>query len=207
MARHDAKHSNTSKVSKRASRTSKQLQQTLLTTTPPLTQHPDSISTQTKKHKKPSFNTTLSSDDSSTDSLVHLQYSTSPTPNTDIMEEDTLSDATDQMNNTLDNLSVTRVDIKIKTPPSDTPEETTVYILQQFLMKLKSYDKKVSIAPWQQHSNNNPLCSHTDIPSRPSELQIYFPRIRYTKSGTTWYSGLRIIHEIPITDLRKDMLP
>ena len=122
-------------------------------------------------------------------------------------DDDLLSDATDQMDNTIDNLSDTRIDIKIKTPPSETPEETTIYILQQFLLKIKTYDKKVGIAPWQENSHTPPIFSHTDIPSRPSEIEHFFPRIRYTRTGTTWYSGLRLIHSIPITELRKDMLP
>ena len=208
MARHDAKQSNSFKSPKRASRPSKQLQQTLLTTTtPPLTQQAPFTTPSPKRNKKPSFNASLSSDDSSTDSPVQLQYSdTSPT-STKHTDDDHLSDATDPMNNTLEDLNDTRVDIKIKTPPSENPEETTTYILQQFLLKIKSYDKKVSIAPWQEHSNNNPLFSHTDIPTRPSELETYFPRIRYARAGTTWYSGLRLIHAVPITELKKDMLP
>ena len=208
MARHDAKQNNTTKAPKRAARSSKQLQQTLLTSpTSPLTQQAHFTPSPKKNTKKPSFNATLSSDDSSTDSPVQLQYSDSSPNHTDNMEEDQLSDATDQMNNTLDQLHDTRVDIKIKTPPSTNPEETTVFILQQFLLKLKTFDKKASFAPWKDKSKDQPLFSHTDIPTRPSALEIYFPRIRYSKAGTTWYTGLRLIHSIPIPELRKDMLP
>ena len=208
MARHDAKHTTTAKAPKRATRSNKQLEQTLLTTSPPLTQQTQpSSSTSPKKNKKPSFNSQFSSDDSSTDSPVQLRYADSPTNIKDTADEDQLSDATDQMNNTLDDLLVTRVDIKIKTPPSETPEETTSYILQQLLLKLKSFDKKVSIAPWQENNKSPPICSHTDIPTRPSELEIFIPRIRYMKAGLTWYSGLRLLHSIPMPELRKDMLP
>ena len=208
MARHDAKQTNTAKTPKRATRSSKQLQQTLLTTgTSPLTQQIPFTTPSPKKHKKPSFNSSLSSDDSSTDSPVQLQYSDTSPSALDHTDEDLLSDTTDPMDNTLDNLNDTRVDIKIKTPPSENPEETTTYILQQFLLKIKSYDKKVSIAPWQDASTNDPLFSHTDIPTRPSEIEIYFPRIRYARAGTTWYSGLRLIHAVPIQELKKDMLP
>ena len=89
----------------------------------------------------------------------------------------------------------------------ETPEETTIYILQQLLLKLKSYDPKLGIAPWQEKSTSLPIFSHTDIPSRPSELENFFPRIRYLRTGLTWYSGLRLLHSVPIPELRKDMLP
>ena len=122
-------------------------------------------------------------------------------------EDDQLSDTTDPMDNTLEKLSDSRVDLKIRAPPSDTPEETTIYMLQQFLIKLKSYDPKLGIAPWQENSTSPPIFSHTDIPSRPSELENFFPRIRFLRTGLTWYSGLRILHTVPIPELRKDMLP
>ena len=208
MARHDAKPTNMAKATKRSPRSNKQLHQTLLTTTSPLTQQPPkSTLTSTQNKKKPSFNSQFSSDDSSTDSPVQLQYSDSPKHTMDNTDDDHLSDTTDPMNNTLDELLDTRVDIKIKIPPSDTPEETTTFILQQFLLKLKSYDKKTGIAPWEVNNNTKPICSHTDMPTRPSEMAQFFPRIRYMRNGTTWYSGLRLIHTVPIPELRKDMLP
>ena len=208
MARHDAKTSTGSKVPKKAARPNKQLHQTLLTSNSPLTQHLPSISSNHgRKLKKPSFNSQFSSDDSSTDSPVELQYSNPNPTSTTTLEDDQLSVATDPMDNTIEKLSVSRVDIKIKTPPSDTPEATTIYILQQLLIKLKSYDPKAGIAPWQESSSTPPIFSHTDIPSRPSELEIFFPRIRYLRSGLTWYSGMQLLHTIPIPDLRKDMLP
>ena len=207
MARHDAKQNTTTKTPKRATRLSKPLQQTLLTSgTSPLTQQAPFTTPSPKKQKKPIFNASLSSDDSSTDSPVQLQYSDTQN-DMENTNEDLLSDTTDQMDNTLEDLHDTRVDIKIKIPPSENPEETTTYILQQFLLKLKYYDKKVSIAPWQENSTNNPLFSHIDIPTRPSEIETYIPRIRYARAGTTWYSGLRLIHAVPIPELKKDMLP
>ena len=208
MARHDAKQTSASKAPKKALRSTKQLHQTLLTATSPLTQqHPSNSTNHPRKSKKPSFNSQFSSDDSSTDSLVQLQYGDTPPTILENTEEDQLSDTTEQMDNTLEKLSDSRVDLKIKAPPSDTPEETTIYILQQMLLKLKTYDPKIGIAPWQEKNPSPPIFSHTDIPSRPSELEHYFPRIRYLRSGLTWYSGLRLLHTIPIPELRKDMLP
>ena len=208
MARHDAKQSTASKASKRATRSNKQLHQTLITTTSPLTQHlPTSPPNASQTKKKPSFNSQFSSDDSSTDSPVQLQYSDTSNPNMTNTDEDQLSDSTDPMDNIIEKLSVTRVDLKIKTPPSETPEETTIYILQQLLIKLKTYDPKAGIAPWHDDSSIPPIFSHTDIPSRPSELEKFFPRIRYLRSGLTWYSGMQILHSIPVPELRKDMLP
>ena len=207
MARHDAKTNSTGKAAKRTTRSSKQLQQTLFTTNSPITQQPILTPPTPKKTNKNITRDNHSSDDSSDDSPVELQYSDSPPRKMDLSEEDQESVATDPMNNTLEDLSDTRVDIKIKIPPSETPEETTAYVLQQLLIKLKTYDKKASFAPWQENNLSPPIFSHTDMPSRPSEIETYFPRVRFMRSGLTWYSGLRLIHSIPIQELRKDMLP
>ena len=125
----------------------------------------------------------------------------------DLSDDDQFSDTTEPMDNTVEQLLETRVDIKIKVPPSETPEETTAYMLQQLLIKLKTYDPKASFAPWQTQHKAKPIFSHTDMPTRPSELEIYFPRVRFMRKGLTWYSGLRLLHLIPIPALRKDMLP
>ena len=208
MARHDAKLATATKAPKRATMPKKQLQQTLITSSSPRTQQlSQNPSKTTLKQKSPSFNSQFSDEDSSPDSPVQLNYSNSSPIIMETTEDDHLSDTTEQMDNTLDDLQDTRIDIKIKIPPSTTPEETTTYVLQQFLLKLKSYDKKVSIAPWQENNRATPIFSHTDIPHRPSEIETYIPRIRYMKNGGTWYSGLRLLHTIPITDLKKDMLP
>jgi hypothetical protein len=125
----------------------------------------------------------------------------------ELSDDDNLSDATDTMNNKAEELLVTRVDLKIKTPPSETPEETTTFILQQLLSKLKSFDKKASFAPWQEKNPTPRIYSPTDMPTRPSELATFLPRIKYMRSGTTWYSGLRLVHSIPLPELKTDMLP
>ena len=207
MARHDAKGSSTTKAPKRATRSNKQLQQTLLTTHSPLTQQNHFSPPTPKKNNQKTRTDQLESDDSSTDSPVQLQYLDTEQKQNNMSEDDHLSDATDPMDNTADELLVTRVDLKIKTPPSETPEETTMYILQQLLLKLKTFDNKASFAPWKEQDKTLPIFSHTDMPIRPSELETFFPRIRYMRTGVTWYSGARILHSIPITELRKDMLP
>ena len=207
MARHDAKATSTTKAPKRATRSNKQLQQTLLTPHSPLTQHPSLSSLAKKRSTTKTRHATNESDDSSTDSPVQLQYSDSDQQKMDLSDDDHLSDATDPMNNTMEQLSVTRVDLKIKTPPSETPEETTSFILQQLLSKLKTYDKKVSFAPWKENDKTPSIFSPPDMPTRPSELEAFLPRVRFMRSGLTWYSGLRIVHSIPMPELRKDMLP
>ena len=207
MARHDGKTNTPTKATKRSTRSTKQLQQTLLTTHSPLTQQPPVTLPTQKKHNQNTSNTYVPSDDSSADSPVQLQYLDSSPNKMDLSDDDQVSDTTEPMDNTAEQLLETRVDIKIKIPPSETPEETTAYVLQQLLIKLKSYDSKVSFAPWQTQNSTIPIFSHTDMPTRPSELEIFFPRIRFMRSGLTWYSGLKILHLIPITALRKDMLP
>ena len=88
----------------------------------------------------------------------------------DLSEDDQISDTTDPMDNTAEQLLETRVDIKIKIPPSETPEATTAYVLQQLLITLKTYDPKAIFAPWQTQNKTKPIFSHTDMPTRPSEL-------------------------------------
>ena len=207
MVKHDGKNNTPSKATKRTTRSTKQLHQTLLTTTSPLTQQPPSVHAPQKKSNRNNTIENISSDDSSEDSPVELQYSDSPPRKMDFSEEDQGSDTTDPMDNTLEQLHETRVDIKIKIPPSESPEETTAYVLQQFLIKIKSFDSKASFAPWQENNSTTPIFSHTAMPTRPSEIEIFFPRIRFMRAGLTWYSGLRILHSIPINELRKDMLP
>ena len=207
MARHDAKTNSNGKATKRTTRSSKQLQQTLFTTNSPMRQQQTLSPPTPKKTNKNNIHDNHSSDDSSEDSPVDLQYSDSPPRKMDFSDDDQESDTTNPMDNTLEELSDTRVDIKIKIPPSETPEETTSYVLQQLLIKLKTYDTKASFAPWQEHNRSTPIFSHTDMPTRPSELETYFPRVRFMRSGLTWYSGLRLLHSIPIQELRKDMLP
>ena len=58
----------------------------------------------------------------------------------DLSDDDQISDTTAPMDNTAEKLLETRVDIKIKIAPSETPEKTTAYVLQQLLIKLKTYD-------------------------------------------------------------------
>ena len=54
MARHDAKQTTTAKAPKKATRSNKQIQQTLLTTASPITQQPPQINLSgSRKQKKP----------------------------------------------------------------------------------------------------------------------------------------------------------
>ena len=110
MARHDAKANSNNKTPKRATRSNKQLHQTLLTTHSPLTQQNQLPSPTHKKKNHKLIIDNLSSDESSTDSPVQLQYSDTDQKPAAMSEDDNLSDTTDQMDNTLDNLHVTRVD-------------------------------------------------------------------------------------------------
>ena len=131
---------------------------------------------------------------------VFQQETTNPT------EQDDDSAVTASIDNINKELLCTRVDLRIKVPPHSNPEEKTVQILQEFLLKLQSYDPKVRIAPWHERSNTFPLQKPSDFVPRPSELEKFFPRIFFKEEGFTWYSGARIIHSLPIQDLRQDMV-
>ena len=121
-------------------------------------------------------------------------------------DHDDDSAATENIDNLNKELLCTRVDLRIKVPPHANPEEKTVQVLQEFLLKLQSFDPKSRIAPWHHHYNDLPLQSPTDFVARPSELEKFFPRIFFKEEGFTWYSGARIIHSLPMPELRQDMI-
>ena len=121
-------------------------------------------------------------------------------------DQDDHSEATANVENLNKDLFTTRVDLRVKVPPHTNPEEKTVQVLQELLLKLQSYDPKVRIAPWYSRCNSPPLHKPSDFTPRPSELEKYFPRIFFKEEGFTWYSGVRLIHAIPVPDLRQDMI-
>ena len=121
-------------------------------------------------------------------------------------DKDDNSAATENVENTIKQLSTTRIDVKIKVPAHANPEEKTVQVLQSFLQKLQTFDPKVKIAPWYVQCPALPIQSDNDFIPRPSELEQYFPRIYFKEEGITWYSGVRLIHSLPIHDLRLDMI-
>ena len=119
---------------------------------------------------------------------------------------DTESVDTEAVDNLQKNLFCTRVDLKIKVSAHSNPEEQTVLTLQKFLKKLQFFDPKVQIETWYEKSTHPPISKASDITPRPSELEVYFPRIFFREEGFTWYSGARIVHALPMADLRKDMI-
>ena len=113
---------------------------------------------------------------------------------------------TETADNLQKELFYTRVDLKIKVNAHANPEEQTVFTLQKFLRKMQCYDAKAQIAPWYDETSATALIHPNDITPRPSELEKYFPRIFFKEEGFTWYSGAKIVHSIPIQDLKKDMI-
>ena len=126
----------------------------------------------------------------------------------DINEEadDSNSADTENADNLQKDLFCTRVDIKITVSAHSNPEEQTVLTLQKFLRKLQYFDPKVQFAPWESVSRTPPIAHYSDLVPRPSDLEKFFPRIFFKEEGFTWYSGARIIHSIPMPDLKKDMI-
>ena len=111
MARHDAKPNSNSKATKRTTRSSKYLQQTLLTTHSHLTQQPTSTPPTPRKTNRKLRKDSISSNNSSEDSPVELQYSDSPPRKMDLSEDNNNSESTEPMDSTLEKLLVTRVDL------------------------------------------------------------------------------------------------
>ena len=141
---------------------------------------------------------------------IEFNYDNEPTASqfdsTFNIDKDSDSVATENMENISKQLLCTRVDIKVKVPPHTNPEEKTVQVLQEFLKKLQSYDPKAKIAPWYERCSDHPIASPSDFIPRPSELEKFFPRIFFKEEGFTWYSGTRIIHSLPMPDLKQDMI-
>ena len=141
---------------------------------------------------------------------MELEFDNEPVPfykqHNDPTNTDDNSEATENADNINKELSCTRVDLRIKVPPHSNPEEKTVQVLQEFLSKLQSFDPKAQIAPWYERCSSLPLQQSTDIVPRPSELEKYFPRIFFKEDGFTWYLGVRLIHSLPIQDLRHDLI-
>ena len=152
----------------------------------------------------------LPADGSDDDTMeVEFDFDETPTSQSETInstEKDDDSVTTANVNNINKDLLETRVDIRIKVPPHSNPEEKTVQVLQEFLLKLQSFDPKTRIAPWYERCNSPPIHQPSDFIPRPSELEKYFPRIFFKEEGFTWYSGARIIHSLPIQELRQDMI-
>ena len=174
---------------------------------------------QSKKRRNENTITTLSqrsvpspTDDSDTGSMdIEFTFDHESVPNfqpedKDTSDKDNDSVATKNMDNISKELLDTRVDLRIKVPPHANPEEKTVQVLQTFLLKLQSFDPKVRIAPWYERCPLPPITLPTDFIPRPSELEKFFPRIFFKEEGFTWYSGVRLVHSLPMADLRQDMI-
>ena len=142
-------------------------------------------------------NTSESSSDSTPVSLFQVEMQDN---------NDNESVDTEAADNLQKKLQYTRVDLKIKVNAHMNPKEQTVHTLQTFLRKLQFYDSKAKFAPWYDDSVAAPLAHSSDITPRPTQLEKYFPRIFFKEEGFTWYSGAKIIHSLPIQDLRKDMI-
>jgi len=117
-----------------------------------------------------------------------------------------LSQDTPPQQNVFDNHDITRVDIRIKVGPHTEPEEESKRVLQAFLQHLQNIDLHVGFAPWNEFSTVEPWTNAAQISLRASELEIFFPRLTCKAVGTTWYSGVRLIHELPMEEMHKDAL-
>ena len=154
----------------------------------------------------------LSSTDASEQAPMNIEFDFNDEPMTifqpekEPFDQDDNSAATENVDNINKDLFCTRVDIRIKVPPHTNPEEKTVQVLSDFLLKLQSYDPKVRIAPWHERCSTPPIQSPSDFTPRPSELEKFFPRVFFKEEGFTWYSGTRLIHSLPLPDLRQDMI-
>ena len=159
----------------------------------------------------PRTQTTTTAKDNTTDMDLEFNFDNPPvsvyqTEQDNSSATDDASEATENIENINKDLYCTRVDVRVKVPPHSNPEEKTVQVLQEFLQKLQSYDPKVRIAPWHERNTSLPIHLPSDFIPRPSELEKFFPRIFFKEEGFTWYSGVRLIHSLPIQDLRQDMV-
>mmetsp|Transcript_18170 Transcript_18170/g.25665 ORF Transcript_18170/g.25665 Transcript_18170/m.25665 type:complete len:105 (-) Transcript_18170:560-874(-) len=74
------------------------------------------------------------------------------------------------------------------------------------MQQLQKEDGHIGFAPWDDFSTREVGKAPAQISQCSSELKTVFPRVNFRVTGSTWYSGVRLIHEMSIADIRKDIL-
>jgi hypothetical protein len=121
------------------------------------------------------------------------------------------SDQTTQGNNitTPTHTHTTRIALKLTIPATKNSDKATLGIFKEFFNELILSDDKAQIYPWyQKHDKNQPrIKTGNDAPKAISQFRIYANKVFIGDSNKvlTIYPNVRIGHEKPLKEIRRDM--
>jgi hypothetical protein len=121
------------------------------------------------------------------------------------------SDQTTQGNNTTlpTHTNVTRIALKLTIPATKNSDKVTLSIFKEFVSELISSDDKAQVYPWfSKHDKNHSRIKTTlDSPTVVSTFRMYANKVYIGDSNKvlTIYPNVRIGHEKPLKDIRRDM--
>jgi hypothetical protein len=104
---------------------------------------------------------------------------------------------------------VTRVALKLTIPATKNSDKATLNIFKEFVSELLSSDDKAHVYPWfsKHDKNHSRVKSTTKSPKSVSSFRIYANKVFIGDSNKvlTIYPNVRIGHEKPLKDIRRDM--
>jgi hypothetical protein len=121
------------------------------------------------------------------------------------------SDQTTQGNNvtTPTHTNVTRVALKLTIPATKNSDKATLSIFKEFVSELISSDDTAQVYPWfsRHDKNQSRIKNPTETPKSVSTFRMYANKVFIGDSNKvlTIYPNVRIGHEKPLKDIRRDM--
>jgi hypothetical protein len=121
------------------------------------------------------------------------------------------SDQTTQGNNTTTptHTNVTRIALKLTIPATKNSDKAALGIFKEFITELIASDEKAQVYPWfsKHDRNHSRLKTANDTPTAVSSFRIYANKVFIGDSNKilTIYPNVRIGHEKPLKDIRRDM--
>jgi hypothetical protein len=121
------------------------------------------------------------------------------------------SDQTTQGNNTTTptHTNVTRVALKLTIPATKNSDKAVLSMFKEFISELISSDDTAQVYPWfsKHDKNQNRIKSTSEAPKAVSTFRMYANKVFIGDSNKvlTIYPNVRIGHEKPLKDIRRDM--
>jgi len=113
----------------------------------------------------------------------------------------------DRTNRTLYNHNnITRFTVKLSVKPSNEPERTMLLALQELITELIKADTKLQVYTWKENSPDIRAKEAKDINTIPDSKK-FFSKLFVPKqlTASTIYTEIRIGHDNPIDEIRKEM--
>jgi hypothetical protein len=126
-------------------------------------------------------------------------------------DESDESDQTTQGDNTTTptHSNVTRIALKLTIPATKNSDNATLSIFKEFFNELIASDSTAQIYPWyhKHDRNHNRIKTTAETPKSVSSFRIYANKVYIGDSNKvlTIYPNVRIGHEKPLKDIRRDM--